>query len=69
MHRVCSKETATLQVAMPHALGALLGTLLGHLRSLPPGQYLLTHAAHAGQVGCWRAAAAPSEAGQVRSCG
>ena len=42
------------QVAMPAALGSLLGRLLAHLTRLAPGRYLLTHATRAGQVGCWR---------------
>ena len=52
---------------MPQAMGSLLGLLLGHVWRLPPGEYLLTHAARAGQVGCWRVAAGPQAAGQVRT--
>ena len=48
------------QVTMPHALGSLLGRLLGHLTRLAPGRYLLTHAVRAGQIGCWRTASAPN---------
>ena len=50
---------------MPQAMGSLLGLLLGHVRRLPPGEYLLTHAARGGQIGCWRVAPGSQTAGQV----